>query len=321
MKTNPIVLSILLLPSVAAADKTTDAEKLFNDARSLSTKGHYAEACSKYEESQSLDPGVGTLLYLADCYDHTEQPNRAWKTFREAETMAHASGQHDRAQIAHDAAAAIDPKLAKLKIVLGYAPAPEIRLDGQLVPADTLGVAVPMDPGPHTIEATSPGKERWVTAADVRLHSVLTIEVPRLADVSAARPGPALSPAAPQAPMPPKKHFQSLEPAPLLGIGTQRTVAIGVAGVGLGGIVAGSILGMSAKSTYDSSSAYCQGNHCLSQGLEARDSAYTKATISTLAFAGGALAIGGGAALWFTAPSVQVKPVVGVGSFAVQGVW
>ena len=54
----------------SAADKAT-AEALFDAALDLMRKGRNEEACPRLEQSHRIDPGIGTLLYLAECYEKT----------------------------------------------------------------------------------------------------------------------------------------------------------------------------------------------------------------------------------------------------------
>ena len=51
-------------PARAASDEAA-AEALFLDARARMAKGDYDGACPELEESQRLDPGMGTLFNLA----------------------------------------------------------------------------------------------------------------------------------------------------------------------------------------------------------------------------------------------------------------
>lgn len=54
-------------------------------ARGLVQKGDWAAACPKFEESERLDPGIGTLYHLADCYEHVGRLATAWGLFDAAQ--------------------------------------------------------------------------------------------------------------------------------------------------------------------------------------------------------------------------------------------
>jgi hypothetical protein len=78
-----------------------------------------------------------------------------------------------------------------------------------------------------------------------------------------------------------------------------------VAGVGLAGVVAGSVFSLEAKSKYDgaASSGNCNAsNECNAAGKESRREAFSLATVATVVMSAGAVAVVGGAVLFFTAP-------------------
>ncbi len=52
-----------------AAKKKKSAELLFQEGQQLIKDGKHAAACPKFEQSQKLDPAIGTLLNLAHCYE------------------------------------------------------------------------------------------------------------------------------------------------------------------------------------------------------------------------------------------------------------
>src|SRR3954466_14533076 len=97
-----------------ASDKAA-AESLFDEGKKLASEHKYAEACPKFSESLRLDSGVGTMLYLADCYEKVGQTASAWGQFREAAAIA--KRQNDaREKIARERAARLEPKLSRLSI-------------------------------------------------------------------------------------------------------------------------------------------------------------------------------------------------------------
>src|SRR5258708_40131941 len=101
MKRSALLLSVIgsLLPLPAqgqsAGDKAT-AEALFGDGRRLMSQGNYREACPKFEASLKLDPGVGAMLNLADCYEKNGQTESAWAEFRESISAGRAAVSEER---------------------------------------------------------------------------------------------------------------------------------------------------------------------------------------------------------------------------------
>src|SRR5258706_1569998 len=69
------------------------ARALFDEGRRLAGEGKYSQACPKLEESQKLDPGLGTLFGLADCLEHVGRTASAWSRFRDAADVANRLGQ------------------------------------------------------------------------------------------------------------------------------------------------------------------------------------------------------------------------------------
>ena len=86
---------------------------------------------------------------------------------------------------------------------------------------------------------------------------------------------------------------------------TQRIVAVGVGGLGVAGLVVGTIFGLEAKSTWADAKTHCTSYPygCQEDGVALGDDAGRAATISNISFVIGAVGLAGGAVLWLTAPS------------------
>jgi hypothetical protein len=292
-----LAMGATALPRVARADKGADvarAEALFEEGRKLMAARDYAGACPKLAESQRLDPAAGTLLNLAVCYERAGKNATAWATYKDAELSARRAAQPERAAAAAQKAGELEAKLSRIAIdvpadarVAGL----EVRCDGQPVREPTWGLALPYDAGSHDVEAVAPGHRRW--AAHVELSGdarSLRVKVPALEEL----PAP-----------PPEETAAGSRAAedPHAGSG-QRAAGLLVGGIGVLGIGAGAFAGLRAKSRYDDALAACSGGTVCAddRGPTLRDQASTFATVSTVAFAAGGVAVATGALLFFTAP-------------------
>ncbi len=306
----------------SAADRAT-AEALFDQALKLMEAGNPQQACPKLEESQRLDPGVGTLLYLADCYRSVGRTASAWATFLQASYDAKSEGQSDREQIAREQAAALKPQLSNLVLVVEDKDTPGLTItnDGQELGRALWGSEAPVDPGEHTLVAEAPNKKPWTATILIPEGPASTeIKVPSLEDAPVeAAPATPVEPAAPaQAEAPPA------EPVADTGGGSAQTtwgwVAVAAGG---GALVGGGLFSMLALSDNGRADDHCRRNDptlCADRGVELGESAQDKAQLATiLSGAGAALAVTG-VVLLLTAPddadtaALHLAPAVGKSS-------
>ena len=320
-------LGVLATTPALAAD-TAAAQTLFSDARKLMAAGNYADACPKLEESEKLDPGMGTLYNLGDCYEHVGKTASAWAAFDEVANEARAAGQPTREQDARGRANALSPGLAHLTIdaaAIRSLPGLKITRDGADIGAPEWGSAIPVDPGEHTITATATGKKEWSAKINVSAREASIVKLPILEDAPVAAPPPA----APIGPAP------GTEPAS--DGKTQRTIGVALAGVGILSLGTGLVLGLMSKG--EESAANTDGcseatNFCTNQhAVDERSTALVEGNVSSVLSIAGLVFATGGIVLWATAPRApkttakewRVAPDVAVGqggaSFGMRGTW
>lgn len=172
------------------------AQALFDEARRLMDTKSYAEACPKLVESQRLDPGGGTLLNIAVCHEKEGKLATAKLDFDEALAAATKDRRKDRQVIARERLAAIEPLVPRVRVVVATASDAEgleLKLDGHVLHRTAWGVATALDPGPHVIDASAPGRTPWTTSIVLEPSQKKTIDVPPLAPLSQL----------PQTPLPP----------------------------------------------------------------------------------------------------------------------
>jgi hypothetical protein len=331
-----VLRAALLVAGLVAASAEVDArandpaaaQALFDTGKRLVSEGKFAEACPKFEESQRLDPAIGTHYAMAECYEKAGRLASAWVAFLDVASEAGAQNRADRAQYAKARAASLAPRLSRVTVVVppgSRVPGLEIKRDGETLHEAQWGVPVPVDSGSHVVTASAPGKVASQTPVVIRDEGkVVEVPIAPLVDAPAAPPSTDVTPPVGQPPPP------AIVPEEPHHLGTQRVLAIAAAAVGVGGVVVGSVFGAQALSKHSDSQQQCQGNACSSTGLQDVSDGKNAGNVSTVAFAVGGAALAGGVVLWLTAPSgkptvgsLALAPLVGreSGGFALRGTW
>lgn len=318
-------VALLLGASPAAAEVSSaqraTAEALFEQATELMDQKRFSEACEKFAASQELDSGLGTMLYLADCYEQAGRTASAWALFREAEDAARRAEQSDREHIANERATSLEARLSKLELRVPAAqrvPGLELRLNDAPVPSASWNVPLPVDPGITHLEARAPGKKPWkaeLTIAEGPASQVA--EVPALANAPAPAPSQ-------------RATDTTARPA---NTSLQSTLGYVVGAVGVVALAAGGFFGYRAYTLNKRSKGDCRAddpNACTPAGVSQREDAKTAGTLSTVATVSGGALLVGGVSLVLTAPSgaptrasnSDPKPMAGT-PFGLQlrGVW
>ena len=285
----------------AYAADTAAAQALFADARKLMNDGKFAEACPKLEESENLDPGMGTMYNLGDCYEHLGRTASAWASFDEVANEAHAASQPAREQDARARATKLLPALAHITIdasAVQTVSGLEIARDGTSVGAAQWGLSIPIDPGPHTIIARANGKKEWSSKITIAAQETKRVAVPMLED-------------APVAVVPPNGDTATSgqDGAPQSDGKSQRTLGLALAGVGVVSLGVGVVFTFISKgeeSKANDGDCNSSSNICKTQnGVDMRHTAIVEGNISTVGFIAGLILAGGGITLWATAPKAH----------------
>lgn len=300
-----------------AAEAKATAEVLFHEGRALLGQNKLAEACPKLKESLRLDTGLGTMLYLAECWERSGRTASAWAQFREAQAVASRT-RDPREKMARARADKLEPKLARIAVVVpAGADLPDLVItrDGAPLGRASWGIDAPVDSGKHVLRAVAPGHLPWEATVDVTEPGARErVVVPPLADepkasvavvprtdageANVSRSAAAAAGTAARAP----------DASAARGLPTPRILALGVAGVGVIGVGLGAFFGLRASSTLGDADARCDDRFCTADGLSLRDEAKSQAMVSTIAFAAGGVALAGAAALWFTASTSTSAP-------------
>lgn len=323
--------------SPAPSSAVEEARRAFQEGIALAKQQRWAEALEALQRSDAMHPHAITTYNIGYCERELGHLTRARKQLSKALADHRARGSvelpSDLQAAAQEYLIEIEQRLAR--VLVSITPG-AVAVDGSPLELAGSGPAYPVllagtrESGPPEVPPSfsfevllTPGEHRFVLA--VKDHADVSVSrtfAPGSKTTLTLRP-PELSPAASTAQPKPQAQLGAT-PA----VKPNRTPAFVALGIGALGVAVGSVSGLIAFGKKDDVKAACEGsdtNACTSE----RDSGNRAADISTVSFVLGGAALATSAVLFLVtrgstrAPSAAtkpgVRPLVGVGTLAVQG--
>jgi hypothetical protein len=303
----PLAVAAAIACASAPAAAQSDQDKAA--ARSLATQGGQALAASKYSEALDLVTRAESLLHAPTHLLMIARADIGLGRYVAAQEVLLKLTREELAPTAPPAfknaqeqgkaeLVGVEAKIANVRIAVTNAKGRKVtfKIDETPVPDVLVGVYVPTDPGKHVVTATAQGGVGRATV-EVAPGDKKDVSI-TLLEEAAAGGAPATPPVVE-------------EPAPKQGFfTTTRIIGIGVAAVGVGGVVLGTIELLqrgSTKSTADKFFNECNPTGCSptqETTVKSNDTTVaTEGTISVIGFAaGGAALIAGGTLIFLGGP-------------------
>ena len=198
LATSATTVTALASPSEAelraARDRFAEAEK-DEDA------GRWSDALEKVQRVAEVKLTSGVRYHLALCEEHLGHLVAALEAFGDAKTQAKADGARDVLRLVGKQLDELGPRVPRLTVRITPADAAAIvTLDGNLLPASSVGAPFPVDPGVHRLEARA--AQKTTAAAMVTLHERDVTSIDLVLGEPAATPLPPPPPLAAPAPAP-----------------------------------------------------------------------------------------------------------------------
>ena len=298
LRTRLLVVTMVLVTGAtdAFANDPVAADALFQAGKQLIAEKKYAEACNKFDASYKLDPTLGTLLNLADCYEKAGRFATSWSTWGAA--MEHATRDKDpRADYAKERRDALGPKLPKVVIrAYGMMPGIDVFWDDAKLPPGAFGTDIPTDLLEHKILVRRDDGvvllEKKVQVNDDGKKTEIPLDI-----VALNREHPRVSPD--ERPRSPSASWSS-----------QRSVGFVIGSFGAAALLTagGFELGALLKRNEANEVSACVDNFCTPRGTDAIATAKTYAEAGQWIGLGGLVAFSVGATLFFAAPSASAPP-------------
>jgi hypothetical protein len=205
-----LVIAIVLASSPALAQSTEASASMSAAARDLYQEGvqaaaadDFERAIAAFERSYALSPRDATLFNLAQVEEQAGHLVAALDAYHRFVARAEPDMADRYGDRARTAASALELRVAHLTVMaLGIDDGDVVRLDGTELTPESLGVALPVDPGHHEVTITR-GEDSCATdratlgegaRGDIELRAQCPVPEPVIAPAAALLDVPAPAP-------------------------------------------------------------------------------------------------------------------------------
>ncbi|WP_245677742.1 hypothetical protein [Chondromyces crocatus] len=310
----PVALALSLLLPAGAAQAQSDQDKaaarsLWSQATESLSAGRFDEAIDLASRAEALMHAPTHLIIVARAQAKLGRLVLAKETYlkiiREELAPTAAGAFRNAQQEARDELAAIEPRIASMKVSVQGAGGRkfQVKIDEQQVPDALIGVFRPIDPGQHRVTAYLTGMkpvEEAVTLGDGEKKEV-SLTVPEGPLPSGV---PSSSTDDPEGTRQPATSSSPQDGGSKGGGSALTWIGLGVGGLGLAGLgvgIAFTVIGGGTQGEADDLFAACSVAGCTSsqQGeITQRDAdAASQKTIGVIGLVGGGALLAGGVAM------------------------
>jgi hypothetical protein len=263
----------------ASAQDPADLRKAraqFQRGIELEQAGNWSEAIQQFREVGQVRMTPQVRFHIAFCEEGLGRLVTALGGYELALAEADAVGADFRAEV-ETSIGKLRERIPKLFIERGTnAEAALVQIDGIDLGASSVGVEVPLDPGPHTVTASAPGYKPFSQTADLREREVTNVTLVLEPEPVPVRP---LGPAGPDQPPPP--------PPP------NRTIPYIVGGIGAGSLIAGGVFFALRQTTLETLEENCPDRlRCDSSNKDAYERLKVYSVVAPVAAGVGIAALG-----------------------------
>jgi hypothetical protein len=173
-----LLASLGLSAAPAFAQSAADLKRAraqFQRGIELEQASNWSDAIQQFREVGTIKMTPQVRFHIAYCEEGLGRLVTALGGYELALAEAERVGADFKSEV-ETAITRLRERIPKLLIERGAgAEAAIVQLDGVDVGASSVGVEIPLDPGPHTVAATAPGYQAFTTTADLKEREVTRV--------------------------------------------------------------------------------------------------------------------------------------------------